>query len=404
MAGLSGSDITPSMMTELYTNISIFASSGLLLTTGIMLLFGATDRSPLLGNYRRARRAIAGAYLFFAVVNAAEYLFGGGTGAVSGLASDAMNGLAETSITDPANDIQLIRAITLAIAASQAFLFTFAMLALLDVRFPGWRAILREAAPALTLIAAVFVVYFACSERCFEVAFRIFAVIYALLLVRYTMLFVRNYRRFRRRMENWFSDNEADRLRWVAFSFYAALVVGIGALATSVFTSTTSALIFTGVFDLFYLFFAVRFTGYAHRFATIGEAMESDTPEEADQGQQDELLSPAIVSTIETALKNWTQEKLFLTPSVKIGEVAGYAGTNSKYLSLYINNCMGRTFHEWIGGLRIDEAKHLLTRHPEMTVEEVARRVGIPDKSNFIRQFTKHTHIPPSVWRKREQK
>ncbi len=397
MAGLSGSDITPSMMTELYTNISIFASSGLLLTAGIMLLFGATDRSPLLGNYRRARRAIAGAYLFFAVVNAAEYLFGGGTSSLTA-------GNLASTVADPASGVQLIRAITLAIAASQAFLFTFAMLALLEVRFPGWRAILREAAPALVLITAVFVVYFACSERCFGIAFWIFAVVYALLLVRYTMLFVRNYRRFRRRMENWFSDNEADRLRWVAFSFYAALVVGIGALATSVFTSTTSALIFTGVFDLFYLFFAVRFNNYAHRFATIGEAMESVEPEESEQGQQDELLSPAIVSTIETALKNWTDAKLFLQPGVKIGDVAGYAGTNSKYLSLYINNRMGRTFHEWIGGLRIDEAKHLLTRHPEMTVEEVARRVGIPDKSNFIRQFTKQTHIPPSVWRKREQK
>ncbi len=367
-------------MNELYNSISIFVSSGLLLALGVMLLFTATDESALLGNYRRARRAMACAYLFFAAVNAAEYLLGGS-----------------------ASDIPLIRTITLAIAASQALLFTLAMLALLEVRFPGWRAIFRETIPVLLLIAAVFTVYTACSEQCFGVAFWIFAGVYAMLLVRYTYLFVHSYRRFRRRMKNWFSDNEADRLRWVAFSFYAALCVGIGALATSVFTSTTSALIFTGVFDLFYLFFAVRFNNYAHRFATIGEAMESDTTEEADQGQQEDLLSPAIVSTIETALRRWTGEKQYLAPGVRIGEVAQYAGTNVKYLSLYLNNYAGCSFYEWIGSLRIEEAKRLMAGSPEMTVGEVARRVGISDKSNFIRQFTKQMHLSPSVWRQQGQ-
>lgn len=365
-------------MNELYNILSIFVSSGLLLALGVIMLSTAMVESPLLGNYRRARKALAVAYLFFAAVNAAEYLFSGST-----------------------SDVPLIRTITLAIAASQAFLFTFAMLALLEVRFPGWRSILREAAPALVLIAAVFTVYTVSSEKCFDVAFWIFAGVYALLLVRYTMLFLRNYRRFRRRMENYYSDNEADRLRWVAFSFYAALAIGIGALVTSIFISTTSALAFTVVFDLFYLFSAVRFINYAHRFSTIEEAMENDTEGDAVQQQ---LLPAAIVKGIETALKSWTDARLFLTPGIKIGDVSQYAGTNVKYLSLYINKYMGHSFHEWIGGLRIREAKRLMTDHPDMTVGEIARRVGISDKSNFIRQFTKLTRFSPNAWRQREQK
>ncbi len=201
-------------------------------------------------------------------------------------------------------------------------------------------------------------------------------------------------------MENWYSGNEADRLRWVAWSFFAALGIGVGALATSIFTSTTSALIFTVVFDLFYLFFAVRFTGYPRRFATIEEAMENDAPEDPEQPQ---VLPAAVVNNIETRLKNWTEEKQYLAPGVRIGEVAGYAGTNVKYLSLYLNKCMGRTFREWINRLRIEEAKRLMADNPEMTVGEVARRVGIPDKSNFIRQFTKQMHLSPSVWRQQGQ-
>ncbi len=360
-------------MNELYNILSIFVSSGLLLALGVTLMSTATVESPLLGNYRRARRALAVAYLFFAAVNAAEYLLSGST-----------------------SDVPLIRTVTLAIASSQALLFTFAMLALLEVRFPGWRAIQREAAPALVLIVAVFTVYAACSEKCFDVAFWIFAGIYALLLVRYTMLFWRNYMRFRRRMDNYYSDNEADRLRWVAWSFFAALAIGVGALATSLFVSTAVALGFTLVFDLFYLFFAIRFINYAHRFSIIEEAMESDAGEDTEQPQ---VLPPAVVRSIETRLKSWTDEKLFLQPGVKIGDVSQYAGTNYKYLSLYLNNYMGRSFHEWIGGLRITEAQRLMTVHPDMTVEEVARRVGITDKSNFIRRFAKQTLLSPNAWR-----
>jgi AraC-like DNA-binding protein len=367
-------------MNELYNILSIFVSNGLLLALGVMLLSTATVESPLLSNYRRARRALAGAYLFFVAVNAAEY-FCGDVGV---------------------SDISLIRTVTLAIATSQAFLFTFAMLALLETRFPGWRAILREAAPASVLIVAVFIVYFTCSEACFDAAFWIFAGVYALLLVRYTWLFVRNYRRFRRRMDNYFSDNEADRLKWVAWSFFSALGIGIGALLTTVFMSTVVALTFTVIFDVFYLFFAIRFINYAHRFSSIKEMMESDVPE-GDASQQ-QSLPAAVRKSIETMLKLWTEEKHYLTQGVKIGDVSHYVGTNVKYLSLYINQKTNMSFRAWVNRLKIEEAKHLLSESPKMTVSEIAVRVGYCDKSNFIREFTKQVRCSPNVWRQKEQK
>lgn len=366
-------------MNDLYNNLSIFVSSGLLLALGVMLLFSASDENPLLGNYRRARRAIAVAYLFFAVVNAVEYLLG-----------------------DSAVDVPLIRAITLTIAASQAFLFTFAMLALLEVRYPGWRSILREATPALVFVAAVFIVYTACSEACFGVVFWIFAGVYVLLLLRYTMLFVRSYRRFRRMMDNWFSDNEADRLRWVAFSFYAALVIGVGALMTSIFVSTLVALCFTVVFDLFYLFFAVRFNNYAHRFSTIGEAMDCDAEEETAQ-QNDDIMPPATIEAIETGLKEWVGTRGFLAAGVKIGDVAQQVGTNDKYLSLYINNYMACSFHEWIGTLRVGEAQRLMSEQPELTIHEIAARTGFANQSHFSHRFRTVSGTSPSGWRRQSK-
>jgi AraC-like DNA-binding protein len=365
-------------MNELYNTISIFLSSGWLLALGLVLLFALRADNPLLGNYRKARNMMAVAYIFFACINLLEYGFSGSE-----------------------SNIPLLRTIILAIAVSQAFLFTLAMLALLEVRFPGWRSIFREMTLAIVLIVAVFLVYTICPKSCFGIAFWILTGVYALLLIRYSVLFIRNYSRFRRRMNNYYSDNEADRLHWVVFSFFAALAVGVGALITSIFTSPAVVLGFTVVFDIFYFFFAIRFIDYAHRFSSIEEAMESD-PSENDEQQQ--VLSAAIIKSIEAGLKSWTEAKLFLKPSVKIGDIAQYVGTNYKYISLYINKYIGHSFHEWIGGLRIEEAQHLMTDHPEMTIGEVARRVGISDKSNFIRQFEKQTHLSPNIWRGRKQK
>jgi len=58
------------------------------------------------------------------------------------------------------------------------------------------------------------------------------------------------------------------------------------------------------------------------------------------------------------------------------------------------------TFKEWINHLRIEEAKNLLQNHPEMPVSQIGTMVGLPDKSNFGRQFTRLTGKSPQAWRK----
>ncbi|MDR2936251.1 MAG: helix-turn-helix domain-containing protein [Rikenellaceae bacterium] len=355
----------------------------MLLVLGVNLLFPSTAKSPLLGNYRRARYALAAAYLFFAAVNAAEYLFSGSV-----------------------SDVPLIRTIVLAVAASQAFLFTITMLALLETRFPGWRPIFREAALALLLIIAVFTVYTACSEACFDVAFWIFAGMYALLLVRYTFLFRRNYRRFRRRMDNCFFGNEADWMRWVVFSFCAALVIGVMALLTTVFTSTITALIFTVVYDTFYIFFAIRFVDYAARFPAIEEAMENDDPVEAEETgpEAGETIAAggktaARFVELERRIEQWVADKGYTEKNVTANALVPVFYTNRRYLSAYINTHKKKTFNQWVNELRIEEAKRLLARHPDMSVGEVASKVGFVNASHFGKIFLALAKSSPKVWR-----
>jgi AraC-like DNA-binding protein len=372
---------------ELYTILSIFVTSGLLLAGGLMFLFTVIPGSSLLGNYRKARYMMACAYLFFVVIGIVEYLL-------------------RTPLPNIQN-IALMQTVTLAIAASQALLFTSALLALVDVRFPGWRYIFREAACVLLLVVAVFLAYACCSGETFKVAFYGFAALYALLLVHYIFLFRAGYRRFRVRMDNYFSDMEAGRLRWVAFSFFAALSVGVMALLSAIFMSTLVALLFAVVFDVFYLFFAIRFINYAYQFHTIERAMDdvetrliASLPGEMAAGGEITGMHGDTFALLEKRMEEWIAGKGFTEKGITLDVLAARLYTNSKYLSVYINTCKKQTFRAWMNTLRIEEAKILLRQYPEITVNDIAARVGIATGSHFGKQFHALTGLSPANWRK----
>ncbi|MDR1624107.1 MAG: helix-turn-helix domain-containing protein [Tannerellaceae bacterium] len=359
-------------MNELYNILSIFITSGLLLACGLMFLFTFIPDNPLLGNYRKARYVMIGAYLFFIAIAVAEYLSG-----------------------DPSvQNVLLMQAVTLVIASSQAFLFTFAMLALVDVQFPGWRHIFREAAVVLLFIVAIFTVYTCCSETFFQAAFYGFTVIYALSLVRYTVLFLKSYRQFRCRIDNYYSGEEARRLRWIVLSFFSALAVGIMALLSAVFMSILVALLYAIIFDAFYLFFAVRFINYPHQFQVIEQAID-----DAPATRNDTKTEHTTFAALEKQIEHWVTNKGFTEQRITLGALAALLHTNNKYLSTYINTFKKQTFREWINELRIEEAQSLLLQYPEMKINEIASKTGFLDKSHFLRQFKKQNKQSPTVWR-----
>jgi hypothetical protein len=136
------------------------------------------------------------------------------------------------------------------------------------------RRFCRELALVLTFVAAVFTAYFVYPEAGFHMAVYGFILLYAIQLIRHIRLFTANYRLFCRRMDNYFSDCEAGRLRWVIFSFCAALTVGVLTPLSALFMSDLGALLFSVALACFYTFFAIRFLNYAFRFHFIETAVE----------------------------------------------------------------------------------------------------------------------------------
>lgn len=371
-------------MSQHFNVIVIFVTSGLFLACGLMFLCLLTSDSPLLGNYRKARHMMAIAYFVFVLGLVMEYLFYDYTGM----------------------DISSLQTITLIIAASQAPLFTLALLALLEVRFPGWKSIFYMTTPAILLITAILTVSIFCSKACFAVAFYPFSGLYAMMLAFYTGLFLKSYKRFRRKMDNYFSDNEAQRLHWVAVLFFTALSIGVMALLATFYMFTTAAFFFPMVFSVFYLYFAFRFINYAHKFYFIEHAMENEEEETAVSTEieksitdKDGIAKSEAFLLLEKRIEQWVAAKHFTEKGITIDTLVPKFYTNRHYLSSYINIHEGKSFREWINQLRIEEAQNLLRQYPEMTITEIALKVGFSDKTNFRRHFIAFTGFNPQDWR-----
>jgi AraC-like DNA-binding protein len=371
------------MITDLYTLISIGILAGLLFLSALCFLFLSMPDNPSLRNYRLARRVMACAYLFFALINAAEYF----------------------SQPEEAN-IQLVQLITLVIACSQAFLFTFTLITLINIRFVTGRRILFESIPVISLTMAAFVIYFAFPETVFRIFYYLFIAGYIVLLVRYVGMFVKNWRYYHRQMDNYFADLEAQRLRWVSLSFYAALIIGIMALLSAIFTSLVGAFIFSCIVVIFYTYFAIRFINYAYQFQTIEPAFDDElTLDEAgylDDDQEDEA-DAAAHDNLEKRIEQWIEDKRFAEKGIILNTLALELGTNRSYLSKYFNTDMGKTFRDWLNLLRIEEAQRLLVQYPEASIAKIASQVGFSDKSNFRRHFINLTGVSPQDWRSQAQ-
>ncbi|NDW10338.1 AraC family transcriptional regulator [Dysgonomonas sp. 520] len=207
---------------------------------------------------------------------------------------------------------------------------------------------------------------------------------YCATLVYFTYCFTDSYRRFRVTMDNFYSEDLAARLRWIAIVFYAALVVGVFALVTAQYFNFVLGTAFALTSLCFYTFFGIQILNYQWQFEII------ETPQNDENTE-----SPAKINT--GLLRRWIDEKQLMEQGITINNVAHYIGTNRHYLSEYINANKNMTFRQWINSLRLAEAKKLIRENPEMTLNEIAEQSGYSNARNLIRQFYQQTGGSPTV-------
>ena len=351
-----------------YVNVAIPL---VLIFSALLMLLLAAPSHTRLSNYRVSRKVMACAYLFFG-------LFSGFNAAAWG-GSESLNTLA-------------VALITLVIASFQSLLFTYTLIILIRPEFFTRRWLTCQLIPISGFSILSFLCLFSAKGHLQKIVFYLFLTFYLYQLVYYTFTFIKEYKQYRADAGNYFSSDEAGRIRWVTIAFFSALGIGIIALTLIIYTQPVYDLIVTILCGIFYFYFLVKYINYPHIFYNVIISKEElDSPVDSCLEKTQNNLSLLIAG--------WVESKAYHQPDITIVSLANTLNTNRTYLSAYINTNMQMNFNAWINFLRTEDAKKLLKRENNLPIAEIAIKLGYADHSSFSRQFKKATGLSPIKWK-----
>lgn len=88
-----------------------------------------------------------------------------------------------------------------------------------------------------------------------------------------------------------------------------------------------------------------------------------------------------------------------LGENITLESVANYVSMNSSYFSRFFKNKTGENFVDYLVRIRIDKAKELLIK-TEMTIDDIAGKVGHINTAYFSKVFKKVTGLTPGEFRR----
>lgn len=353
-------------------HIIVFAAGGFwtTLVLAMVIIFSSTSQDRRLYNYNRAKYIMAFTYLLFTLFS----LF-------------LINGELQKL------DLLALRALFLILSIFQLFLFKHISLTLLNYKFFSIKLLIYQLIPVLLLSLLIILSHLLnWSEKTNQIFFYTLLFFHLIAIFAFSYFFSIHYRKYKKRVNNYFTGIGTDRLRWILFSFLLLLAFAIIVIIATFITPRIVIPFFIwGI--LFYTGYAIHFLNYKTIFNVLNPVLKEEETENP-------TTSSAITfSRIEDALEKWEQQKLFTNQGITIATLATQINTNRSYLSQYINRSKQKSFNEWINGLRIEEAKKVMTAHKNMTIEEVSEKVGYTDKSYFSKCFIKHTGTSIKQWK-----
>ncbi len=88
---------------------------------------------------------------------------------------------------------------------------------------------------------------------------------------------------------------------------------------------------------------------------------------------------------------------------VSLRDVAAAVHCTPSHLASVMKEETGQTVGEWLSAIRVSSAANWLL-HSDLSLEEIAERVGWSDRTHFTRQFRKAYGLPPAAWREQMRK
>lgn len=210
----------------------------------------------------------------------------------------------------------------------------------------------------------------------------------------------RKLRAFDKELANVYADTEGRDTTAVKHLLVAFLITsmlsGIANLLGKQYFAESDWLVFAVLTPFSVMLFALSYIGFTRDFSYEQFVEDSkdygEQPTENKSAEGERELGYNIEQLVIT-------KQLYLTPNLKIGDVAKVTGICRTYISTYINQTKGVSFSDYINGLRVEHAKSLLSQNTDNTkIATLATRSGFSSEQSFYRNFFKFTGMKPLEW------
>lgn len=210
----------------------------------------------------------------------------------------------------------------------------------------------------------------------------------ALVPVVWVALLFRHVHYYRRYAEENYGSVEQTDEKWIIRYLLMVLVLGIS--YTYICFSNEPTRLFTQQWLMLFVIIYTNDQIIFHSKPWIENAEEEEEEEEATTESN---------AGYRAKLEQWMKtDKPYLNPEFRLLDLRQVLPLNRTYLSQLINAEYGCNFYQFVTNYRIEEAKRLMTEHPEMTMEDVAIQSGFSSARTLYRAFDREVEMTPKEW------
>ena len=227
------------------------------------------------------------------------------------------------------------------------------------------------------------------------------------------MVFRRIYRDSRHKVEQYYDEDEDQKVRWIHFCYTIMMLTQLFILVYRLFPSGVMK-VYNVWYSIFLLYFAANFISFlgSHKLmldafaykALSGQELKMigrNRKKKEERKAEDNLtyINEAEIKKFERELDKWVKQKKFSEYDKSREEVAKELGTTKEFLHMYFTVHKGMDFKTWRTELRVEESKRLLLENKELSTNVIGEVAGFSDRSNFHRQFVRLVGCTPKQWR-----
>ena len=207
-----------------------------------------------------------------------------------------------------------------------------------------------------------------------------------------------------------FNETQADDIgayiEWLSIFTYWAVIFGVGC---GLLTFLPDKYVFIWILSSipFYSYLFYSYQNYLLFYEQVENAFEQDIQSDEElltnSGIEPEMVSEEVPESYTEFIEkvdNWIKTDGYVQQGLTIKELSKILYTNRTYLSAYIKTTYKMTFREWITSLRLEYAKNILKKHPEINIQKLAESSGFLSQSNFIKLFSEKEGCTPAKWKK----